>query len=148
MKKLEQFIKRHELLGIDTCIFIFQLERNPKYFDLANKVFMWVEKLNGKAFTSTITMLELLVAPYRERNIEKVNQIYAILATFPNLEWVTPTLGVADLAARLRAKYNLKTPDSIQLASALESRASGFITNDKIYKKVTEIEIMIFDELL
>jgi len=46
--------------------------------------------------TSTITMTELLVQSYREEDTEKVNQFYALLSTYPNLEWVAPDLEVAD----------------------------------------------------
>ena len=64
-------------------------------------------------------MLELLVQPYRLADIDRVNRFYALLSTFPHLEWIAPTLRIADLGARLRAEYNLKTPDALQAATAL-----------------------------
>ena len=57
-------------------------------------------------------------------------------------------LNVADIAARLRAEHSLKTPDSIQAASAIVSGATGFICNDKAFKKVRELECMVLDDLL
>jgi predicted nucleic acid-binding protein len=100
------------------------------------------------AVTSTITMLELLVHPYRKGDQERIDAFYALLSTFPHLEWISTTLEVADSAARLRAHYNLKTPDAIQAASALASKATGLISNDSAFERVSELETIILDELL
>jgi predicted nucleic acid-binding protein len=83
--------------------------------------------------TSTITMLELLVQPYRHSDIDRVNRFYALLSTFPHLEWVAPTLRVADVGAQLRADYNLRTPDALQAATALTNGATGFVSNDSSF---------------
>jgi hypothetical protein len=51
-------------------------------------------------------MLELLVQPYRLSDIDLVNKFYALLSIYPHLEWISPTLEIADLGAKLRAEYN------------------------------------------
>jgi predicted nucleic acid-binding protein len=43
----------------------------------------------------------------------------------------------------LRAEYELKTPDAVLLATALHSRATGFIGNDSKLKRVKGIEILM-----
>lgn len=48
----------------------------------------------------------------------------------------------------LNAKYGLKTPDSIQLATAVYSSADYFLTNDIRLKAVEEIEILVLDDLI
>jgi predicted nucleic acid-binding protein len=73
---------------------------------------------------------------------------YALLSTYPHLEWIAATLDVADSAARLRAQYNLKTPDAIQAATALTSKATGLISNDPAFARVAELETIILDALL
>lgn len=98
--------------------------------------------------TSTITMLELLVQPYRLSDMDRVNKFYALLSTYPHLEWVAPTLEISDLAARLRAEYNLRTPDALQAATALFCQATGFISNDAGLKKVAGLEVVILEELV
>ena len=47
------------------------------------------------------------------------------------------------LGARLRATYRLKTPDSILIATALNSEATGFIGNDADLKRVTELDVLV-----
>jgi hypothetical protein len=93
-------------------------------------------------------MLELLVQPYRVSDIDRVNRFYSLLSTFPHLEWIVPTLRIADLGARLRAEFNLKTPDSLQAATALTSHATGFICNDTGLRRVTGLEVTVLDDLL
>lgn len=93
-------------------------------------------------------MLELLVQPYRLEDIDRVNRFYALLSNFPGLEWIAPTLEIADSAARLRAEYNLRTPDALQAATVLASGATGFVSNDRDFKRITEFETLILDDLL
>jgi hypothetical protein len=90
------------------------VEENKKYFNFTNLIFGWLEGPPAQAVTSTITLLEILVQPYRLSDIDRVNKFYALLSTFPHLEWAAPTLRIADMGAHLRAEYNLRTPDAIQ----------------------------------
>jgi predicted nucleic acid-binding protein len=52
------------------------------------------------------------------------------------------------MAARLRADYRLKTPDAIQAATAVHARTSAFITNDPVFQRVTELDVLVLGELL
>jgi predicted nucleic acid-binding protein len=97
--------------------------------------------------TSTITLL-VLVQPYRLSDMDRVNKFFALLSTFPHLEWIAPTLQIADTGARLRAEYNLRTPDALQAATALSDGATGFISNDAGFRKVAGLDVMVLDDLL
>ncbi len=124
------------------------MEENARYVRLVNPIFAWLEGPKGHAVTSTITMLELLVQPYKLPDMDRVNKFYALLSTYPHLHWIDPTLEIADSAARLRAEYNLRTPDALQAATALVCEATGFISNDAGFKKVAGFEVAILEELV
>ena len=94
-----------------------------------------------------VTLEAWSVHPCRGSDIDSVNKFYALLSTYPGLQWVEVTLSIADLAARLRAEYNIKTPDAIQAATAMLSHATGFITNDPIFKRMEALEVLVLDEL-
>jgi predicted nucleic acid-binding protein len=145
---MHQFLRRHRRIALDTSVFIFQVEGHKKYLELAGSVFAWIEDAGHHAVTSTITMLELLVQPYRLEDLDRVNRMYALLSTYPHLDWVAPTLEIADRAARLRAEYRLKTPDALQLATALAWQASGFITNDLAFQGAPELEVAVLEQML
>lgn len=54
---------------------------------------------------------------------------------------------IVETAARLRATYNLKTPDSIQLATSIEADADCFLTNDVKLRAVKDLVVVTVDEL-
>lgn len=140
---LDRFLKKHKQVGLDSNILIYFIEGSLAYQKLTKKVFASIESGKNKGICSTLSLLEILVQPYRNKNEELVNQFYGMLTTYPHLTWVDMSLEIADLGAQFRAKYNLKTPDSILLATAVHSQATGFIGNDSKFKKVREIDILI-----
>jgi len=133
---------------VDTRPFIYHLDAHLRYGPAAAALFEWLERRGSSGVTSTITMTELLVHPYRNNDINRVNTIYALTSTYPHLSWVPPTLALADQAARLRAKYGLRTPDAIQVATAISAGATGFVGNDNGFKRVTEVEILLLDDVV
>jgi predicted nucleic acid-binding protein len=143
---VEAFLKKHRALALDTSAFIYFVEQHPRYFPLCEKLFAGIETGRFTACTSTLTLLEVLVQPYRLQKDDIVLKFYALLTSYPNLTWVPVGLNVADKAAQIRAGYRLKTPDAIQAASAIVAGATGFICNDKAYQQVEEFECLIIDE--
>ena len=148
VERLRLFLRRHRRIALDTSVFIYQLEANARYLALTDSVFSWMEKAGHEAVTSTITMTELLVHPYRESSQQRVDEFYGLLSIYPNLDWIAPSLEIADLAARSRALHGLRTPDSLQAATATDARATGLITNDPVYERVQTFETLVLDRLL
>jgi uncharacterized protein len=146
--ELGSVLRRHRRIALDTSIFIYHLESNSKYVALTQQIFSLVERHRIGAITSTMTMTELLVQPYRILNERRVDQFYGLLTTFPNLAWIAPSLEIADLAAQLRAAHNLRTPDALQAATALHEQATALITNDLIFDRIRTLEIVVLDRFL
>lgn len=66
---------------------------------------------------------------------------------FPHLSVIPVTDEIAERAAFLRARYNLKTPDAVQLATTLVSGSRFFLTNDADLPSVEGIQILILERL-
>ena len=141
-ERVLKFLARHKRIGIDTSILIYVVEDHPVYAAPLQPVFEWLERRRGHAVTSVVTMLEILVQPYRTADTDRVNQLYALLSTYPGLEWVSADLAIADRAVRLRAEHNLRTPDAIQAATAIGRGASGFLTNAAAFRRVTALDVL------
>jgi len=141
-------LNRHRRVAIDSSVFIYQLEENLRYVALSDLVFAWIEKTSSSAVTSSVTMTELLVQPYRDRDEDRADEFYALLSTYPHLEWVTPDLEIADMAARLRGLHGLRTPDAMQAATAIRSRATALITNDPVFERIDAFESVILDQFV
>jgi len=107
-----------------------------------------MERSGHEAVTSAITMTELLVPSYREKDEHQVDAFYGLLSTYPNLRWIAPDLQLADLAAKLRAQHRLRTPDALQAATAVSERATGMITNDPVFARVAEFETAVLHHFL
>ena len=146
--RLRSFLGRHQRIALDTSVFIYQLEANNRYSNLTDEVFAWLERASHAAVTSTITMTELLVQPYRMADDRQVDEFYALLSTFPNLDWVAPSLLIADTAARIRATHRLRTPDALQAATAIHSDTTGLITNDSVFERVKDFETLVLEHAL
>jgi predicted nucleic acid-binding protein len=136
-----------ERIGLDTNVFIYFLADHPRYGSWCASLFDLIERGHNPAVTSTVTLLELLVQPYRDQQEELAQKIFALTSTYPKLEWVPLTMNLADRAAELRARYRLSTPDAIQLATAIGHKAMRFYGNDRGLRRVKEIECIIVDDL-
>ncbi len=143
---LDSFLRRHRRIALDTSVFIYQIESNPKYSALTDQVFAWLDRPDHAAVTSTITMTEFLVQPYRDGHDHLVDRFYAFITTYPNLEWIAPTLPIADLAAEIRARHRMSTMDAIQAATAIHAGAAGLITNDAVFARVPVFETFLLDQ--
>ena len=148
VERLHTFLRSHRRVALDTSVFIYQLDANLQYFPLSDAVFFWLEQRGNEAVTSTLSLTELLVPAYREGNERRIQTYYGLLSTYANLTWIPPFLEVADEAARMRATYRLKTPDAIQAATAIYSKATAFITNDPVFRRVKEMDSLVLDEVL
>jgi predicted nucleic acid-binding protein len=135
-------------IGIDTNIFIYFLEGHPRYGAWCASLFELIERGQNSAVTATVTLLELLVQPYRDEKDDLAHKIFSLTSTHPKLEWVPLTMNLADRAAQLRARYRLSTPDAIQLAAAISQKAVRFYGNDRGLRRVNEIECIILDDLV
>jgi predicted nucleic acid-binding protein len=65
-----------------------------------------------------------------------------------NLETLPVSPQIAIEAARLRAAYGLKTPDSIQMATAKIGGATSFLSNDSRIATIPGLEVILLDTLL
>jgi uncharacterized protein len=145
---LRAFLRRHRRIALDTSVFIYQLEANARYLARTDQIFAWIERPGSKAVTSTITMTELLVQPYRVADQQQADEFYVLLSTYPNLEWIAPNLEIADRAAKLRALHGLRTPDALHAATAVHAGATGLVTNDPVFERVKDFETLLLDKLL
>jgi len=144
---LRAILRRHQRIALDTSIFIYQLQANARYVDLTDHIFSWLERSPASAVTSTITMTELLVQPFREGDERLLNSFLSLIPAFPNLNWIAPDLEIAILAAQLRALHRLRTPDALQAATAVRSQATALITNDPDFDRLSNLEVVVLDRL-
>lgn len=104
---------------IDTAPFIYYMEHHPHYGAIVKPIFKNIEKGKVDAITTNITLLEVLVHPYRTGNEKLAEQYRDILLNAEGLTTFEVSHEVSEHAAKLRAKYFIRTPDAIQIATAI-----------------------------
>lgn len=134
-------------LFIDTAPFIYFIEEHKKYLTFIKPIFTKIDNFNIIATTSTITVIEVLVQPIKEGNKNLENKYLEILKHNANLEIIPIDINIAEKAAEIRSKYDIKTPDAIQIASAIVHNCDSFFTNDTKLKRVKEINIITLNDL-
>jgi predicted nucleic acid-binding protein len=65
----------------------------------------------------------------------------------PHFLSLPTTSQIAERAADLRARYNLRTPDALQLVTALEAGCAAFLTNDLALRRVTDLRVLALSAL-
>jgi len=149
---MDEFIQRlanAKIIGLDTSIFIYFLEANPRYASLAQITLKGIEQGKWHGVTSTITLMEINVRPWQLDREMVAREYEAILVNFPNLSIIDVDRIVARNASQLRAKYNISPPDALQIAASLSFGAKAFLTNDKKLSKIRElIDVVVLDDFL
>jgi len=139
---------RGKRISINTAPFIYFIEKNPDYINLVKPIFSEIENEEIDAVTSTITLLEVLVLPLKLKREILAEQYRDILLYTDGLFTYEISHDISEMAAKLRVKYNIRTPDAIQIATGIIHNADAFITNDISLKKVDDIKVFALDDFL
>ena len=132
---------------IDTCLFIYFIERHPRFFKKVRQFFTEIDKGTKLGVSSVISLHEVLVQPFRKSEISLASQYEDIFLHSKNLLIVPLDTDVVKLSAKLRAKYNVPTPDAMQAAVAILQSVNIFYTGDAIFKRIDELpKVVIVSE--
>ena len=129
-------------IALDSSIMIYHLEDVAPYSDLTEMAFAAIAGGLG-AVVSTHCVTELLVKPFAEGRLDRVNAFERFIQSFSHMALILPTYAVAKEAARLRATHKLRTPDALLVATALSEKAEAFLTNDDQLRRVKSEGIAI-----
>ncbi len=135
------------IIGLDTVPLIYFIEKHPTYHPFIRPFFSALADGSFTAVTSTVTLAEVLVLPLRLEQLELVRHYREILLQSQHLTMYSLTPEIATKAAEIRAIHNLRTPDAIQLATAIQSGATFFLTNDLALQRYSDLQILIVENL-
>ncbi len=134
-------------IGVDTAPLIYFIEDHPGYANRLAPLFEAVDQGRIRLVTSVVTLVEVLVRPLREKQPDLVKEYRDILLSAPGVDTVPVSADIAEQAAQLRAAHGLRTPDAIQVATAINARVSAFLTNDVTLRRVVGLELLLLADL-
>lgn len=130
-------------LALDTVAFIYFIEEHPRFLPVLDPVFAAINRGRLPAIASSLTLLEVLVVPYRAGNTPLAEQYEQVLTRSRGLRLVEIDRAQLRAAAQLRAVHaSLRTPDAIQVAAALSGGCSTLLTNDRDFPVVPGLQIL------
>lgn len=129
-EEITTILNHHQKIAIDSCTIIYALEGHPQFGAPARQVFSHMFSEKSRGIISMLAATEVLVAPYAKGGLAHGRITSARLTKLPNIDWIPLTYPIADRAAVLRARTKCSLADAIQLATAVESGATLFVTND------------------
>ena len=147
MMKLDDALMGVDRLGFDTAPVIYFVEAHPRYDALVTAVFQRVAAGTLSGVTSVITLTEVLVHPLRQANSRLGDEYRSLLLTSGDFQTLPIDAVVAEQAAVLRARYDLRTPDALQIATAIAAGCTALLTNDARLQRVTELRVLVLDDL-
>ncbi len=126
------------IFAADSMVFIYFFDQNKDFIDASERILKHAERGGSTVVTSIISLTESL-SPLKYRDDEGARStIINFFYLTPNIHIIDATREVALEAARLRREYTyLRTPDAIQLATAITAHADTFITNDARLTKLS-----------
>lgn len=92
--------------------------------------------------TSALTLLEVLVIPYRAGDLRLAERYELLLTKGRGVRVVDLTRDQLRAAAQLRAATGVKTPDALQLVSALGEGCRTFVTNDRRLPEIPGLRVI------
>lgn len=132
---------------VDTNCFIYLIEGNVEFGSIVKDLFDEFGVKQISLISSHISLAEVLVKPFQQKNDRVAEQYYAAFFKMPNLT-ITPLLtSSAILAAQIKAKYDFQLPDALQLALAVESNCKTFLTNDSSLLSFPNLKVTLLSQL-
>jgi predicted nucleic acid-binding protein len=140
-------LKSGDIIFLDTAPFIYFFEQHPDYFPSLKMLFDQLYETDAQVITSIITYIELTTLPARKRKVRLVRKYRDYLTNSENISLFPLDLSIADHAVELRASRHFRTPDAIQLGTAVACGADYIITNDRDWQRFKEIRIVMMADL-
>jgi predicted nucleic acid-binding protein len=143
-----------ELAGInsiflDTAPIIYYIEAHPQFGPLAKEVVTTFQTGNLTAYSSVITLTEVLPKPIENGDEKLARKFAEFLKHGKNLLMIEISERIAESAGKYRANYPfLRTMDAIQVAAALDIGTEAFLTNDMKLKQIKELKVMVLKDYL
>jgi predicted nucleic acid-binding protein len=147
MVKVDDALAGVRLLFLDTAPVIYLVERNPTYVAVARAVFRSIVRGDLMAVTSPVTLAETLVAPVRAGVPQLQRQYQRRVVHGQNTLFKPIDESVAWRCADVRARYGLRLGDAVQAAVAIETGCDALLTNDPVFRRVTEVRAIVMDDL-
>lgn len=129
-------------VALDTAAFIYFIEEDARFLEILRPLFVDADRGKRRLVTSALTLLEVLVVPYRIGNAALADRYQSLLTRSRGVQLIEVTREHLKAAAQLRAVTSVKTPDALQIVAALSAGCTTFVTNDRRLPQVPGLRVI------
>ena len=124
----------------DASPLIYFVEQSPGFMTVVEKRLFEPDESGQlpEVVISDLTRMECRIGPLKRANASTLHHFDELFADLKRVELIP---AIWDEAARIRATYGFKTPDSLHLAAALGAGCDSFYTNDHRLDRFGELKI-------
>lgn len=127
---------------IDTNILIYFFNKEVKCFPLVSVFLEQCAHRNIFGVVSELVVAEILVQPYRERNLEAIAQIKSFFEQKNFLQVVEHQSGFITESAMLAGERGMKLVDAMHFQAGMANRCDFFITHDGNFRSSASMEVV------
>ena len=132
---------------LDANIFIYVIEQVTPHNDVLRDLFEHIDAENIFAYTSALTLAEVLVKPFIDNNQELINIYKNLLLAANVIKLVEISPSILIQAAQYRSLFNVKLPDAIHIATSMQLKTDCFLTNDQAIKTNSAMTVLQLADL-
>lgn len=148
MRKISDALSGMQSLGFDSDCIIYFVDPNPEFDQRMTAIFREVVSGTITGLTSTLTLTEGLVRPLRNGDTQTAQRYRNLLLNSSDFQMLPISADIAEIAADMRVRYNLRTPDAMQVATAIYAGGDAFLTNNgKHFRRMTDLQVLVLNEL-
>ena len=145
---LDSLVDR-ELVGLDTPVFIYYLNRQEPYFQTCLEILKRVEFGRLRAVISVVSEMEILALSEVPDRLQFTNDAHQLLERLEHLQILDVDRIIARRAAEVRARARIKGLDALIAATALTQGCRYVIGNDaELATRVKDILYITLDEII
>ena len=127
-------------LYLDSNIVILAIEQGNPWSDVLRSLFVEIDQRAIVAYTSELTIAEVLTKPLQVGAPDLVAQYDKLFATESPIRTIPIDRSILRLAAELRGQFRIKLMDAIHLATAKSQACDFFLTEDDRLGRAMERE--------
>lgn len=141
-------LPQNGVVYVDANAIIYRIEFVVPYAATAQPLWDALDAGTQEVVTGELSVLEVLVKPYRQANARLASLFLGTLYDTPGFTCLPITRPILESAARLRSIAGLKTPDAIHAATALSCGCTLFVTNDRAFERVPGLNVAVLDAIV
>jgi len=130
------------VITLDSAPIIYYLQDHPTFAARFSPLFTATAEGRLTLAISTITLAEVMAGPFAADNEVLAMQYREVLCHSPGWQTIPVDESLAAEASRLRARYRLRLPDAIQVATAIVTRSWALVTHDSALGKIKDIRVL------